>query len=132
MSDRIEITFTGGGRIGDTVAVEVDSSVLVGRSHSAAIRLKDPDVSGRHLEIVRTASGCAARNLSRFGSKVDGRRLGEGDEAPLRKGSVVEIGSRERFRVDSLPDGAARQEDAAGGETAATVFAAVNHLRVTG
>jgi len=106
MADKIRITFTGGGRIGDTVDVEmVGGCVLVGRSHSAAVRLKEADVSGRHLEIVRTAEGFRARNLSRFGSKVDGRQLSEGAEAPLKRGSVVEIGARERFRVDALSSG---------------------------
>lgn len=106
MSDKLRITFTGGERIGDTVDVDiVGGSVLLGRSHSAAVRLMEPDVSGKHLEIVRTADGFKLRNLSRFGSKVDGKQLSEGEEVPLKRGSVVEIGARERFRVDALPSG---------------------------
>lgn len=106
MSDKLRITFTGGERIGDTLDVDmVGGSVLVGRSHSAVVRLKEADVSGKHLEIVRTADGFRLRNLSRFGSKVDGKHLAEGEEAPLRRGSVVEIGARERFRVDALSSG---------------------------
>lgn len=133
MSDKMRITFTGGGRIGDTIELDVSSSVLVGRSHSAELRLKEADVSGRHLEIVRTSDGFVVRNLSRFGSKVDGVHISEGQEAPLKKGSVVEVGARERFRVDALPKPVGGGETSTGfvtdqgtatggGETIATVF----------
>ena len=130
MSDKLRITFTGGGRIGDTLDVDlVGGSALVGRSHSASVRLTEPDVSGRHLEIVCAADGFKARNLSRFGSKVDGKQLSEGAEASLRRGSVVEIGARERFRVDALPSAAAggdtgfvTEGGSAAGATVATVY----------
>ena len=134
MSDKLKITFTGGGSIGDTVEVPVSGTVLVGRSHSAAIRLKEADVSGRHLEIVRTAEGFYARNLSRFGSKVDGRHVSEGEQVDIRRGSVIEVGARARFRIDALPSaglddgtsggaippGATEATVCAGGETVAT------------
>ena len=107
MAGKFCITFTGGGRIGDAVELTPGELVLVGRSHSADIRVKESDVSGRHLEIVLEDGKWGARNIGRFGSRVDGRELVGNSVAPLKKGSVVEIGSKVRFRIDSLPvDGA--------------------------
>ena len=111
MSQKLKITFTGGEQIGEEVERELSSTLLVGRSHSADIRVKEPDVSGKHLEIVRRDDGCFARNLSRFPAKVDGKPLNTGEEAPLRKKSLVEIGSHLRMRIDGLPQGPTRSDD---------------------
>ena len=124
MSEKLRITFTGGDRLGDEVQVAFGGSVLVGRSHAAEIRIMDGDVSGRHLEIFRDGDGFAARNLSRFGSIVDGVKLSSDATAPLRKGSVVEVGARVRFRIDDLPAHAVQEPVSVpvpAGETAGTV-----------
>ena len=129
MSGKMRITFTGGARIGDTVEIDVSTPVLFGRSHSASVRLTEADVSGRHLEIVGAEGGFKVRNLSRFGCKIDGVFVSDSGEAPLKKGSVVEIGARERFRIDALPVGGGETttgfvagDGTGGGGTAATVF----------
>ena len=111
MSQKLKITFTGGDQIGEEVERELSSTLLVGRSHSADIRVKEPDVSGKHLEIVRRDDGCFVRNVSRFPAKVDGKSLNTGEEAPLRKKSLVEIGSHLRMRIDGLPQGPVRPGD---------------------
>lgn len=111
MSQKLKITFTGGDQIGEEVERELTSTLLVGRSHSADVRVREPDVSGKHFEIVRRDDGCFVRNLSRFPAKVDGRSLNTGEEAPLVKKSLVEVGSRLRMRIDGLPQGTARSDD---------------------
>lgn len=138
MSDKLCITFTGGSRLGDEVVVAFGRGVLVGRSHVAQIRVMESDVSGKHLEIFKDGGGFAVRNLSRFGSTVDGVVLSDGSTASVRVGSVIEIGAQVRFRIDALPrpggreahptpnagvDGGNTVGTIAPGETQATVFA---------
>ena len=125
MSDKLCITFTGGSRLGDEVTVAFRGSVLVGRSHVVEIRVKESDVSGKHLEIFKDGDGFLARNLSRFGSTVDGVVLSAASTVPVRVGSVVELGAQVRFRIDALPDKGAVHEtpvpDVAGGNTVGTI-----------
>lgn len=137
MEGRFCITFTGGERIGDVLELAPREFFLVGRSHSADIRVKEADVSGRHLEILFDNGEWGAKNTGRYGSKVDGLVLAGDSVAKLRKGSVVEIGSKVRFRIDFLPvggnaepasvrDGTVTQTIATNftaGETVATRFA---------
>ena len=127
MAGKFCITFTGGGRIGDAVELTPGELILVGRSHSADIRVKEADVSGRHLEILLEEGMWGARNIGRFGSRVDGRELVGNSVAPIKKGSVVEVGSKVRFRIDSLPvdgadDGHTSSRDGIGRQTGDTRF----------
>ncbi len=65
----------------------------VGRDRKQDLRLHDPSVSARHVEIMRAGSGYFIRDLgSRNGTRVDGRRLGKGVDVPLFNNSVVAFG----------------------------------------
>jgi len=57
------------------------AEVLIGRSSSADIVLKDPSVSGRHVIVEATDEGFRIRNLSRRGATfVEGERLAPEEE----------------------------------------------------
>jgi hypothetical protein len=44
---------------------------LLGRSHSAAVRLGSPDISGTHAKITVSGDEAVLENLSRFGTRVN-------------------------------------------------------------
>lgn len=106
MSDKIKIRVVGGEDAGQTHERELADVLLVGRSRSAGVRLRDADVSGRHFELVRGESGCCVRDLSRNGLKVDGRAVGEGEVVPVRVGSRIEVGAEAKLEIEALPDAA--------------------------
>lgn len=107
MSDKIQIKFVGGEAAGQSVARDLVTTLLVGRSRKADVRLHEADVSGRHFEFVRGEAGCCVRDLSRNGLKVDGRAIGEGEVVPVRVGSRIEVGAEAKLEVEALPDVAA-------------------------
>lgn len=65
------------------------------------------DVSAQHLAIIWSGQDWIVRDLgSRNGTWLDGRRLGTGEEAPLRTGAVLELGgsnARYTFADDGPP-----------------------------
>lgn len=103
MSNMLKITVTGGEETGRTISQDLFTSLLVGRSRSAAIHLTEPDVSGRHFEFVRRSSDVAVRVFSRNGLTVDGKRFEEGDIAVVNQGSIIKAGSKAVLRIDELP-----------------------------
>ena len=80
-----------------------------------------PTVSFRHAILHQTPEGCCTvRDLSRNGTRLDGRRLVPNVETELHVGQVVEIAAGIRFALagnESL-----RQEPAASGTVAAPGF----------
>lgn len=103
MSNKLKVSITGGEDQGRTVELDLFTSLLVGRSRKADIRLHEADVSGRHFEFVRGTSGCCVKDLSRNGLKVDGRTVGEGEVVPINPGAVIEVGAEAKLTVDELP-----------------------------
>ena len=67
MANEVKITFTGGSLLGEERVLSLETPVLIGRSHSADVRLKEPDVSGRHIELQWVAGGVNAKCLSQHG-----------------------------------------------------------------
>jgi pSer/pThr/pTyr-binding forkhead associated (FHA) protein len=63
---------------------------IIGRSHSAAIVLEAPDVSGRHVRLVVDESGVSVENLSKYGSILDDRQIDA--VQPMRPGQRLFIG----------------------------------------
>ena len=104
MSDKIQIKVVGGEAAGQSVARDLVTTLLVGRSRKADVRLCEADVSGRHFEFVRGETGCCVRDLSRNGITVDGRAVGEGEVVPVRVGSRIEVGAEAKLEVEALPD----------------------------
>ena len=67
---------------------------LVGRSRSAAIRIPDPLVSGRHLTIRQTTGGVEVTDLgSTNGTFVNGRRIPAHRPVLLRQGDRLSLGT---------------------------------------
>ena len=140
MANELKITFTGGSLLGEERDLSLDAPVLLGRSHSADIRLKEPDVSGRHLELLLGDDGPCAVCLSRHGFTLNGETVAEGGRRRLSPGDVVSLGSRARFRVDDISRGGAESDDASttatrafmSGDTVATQFARPGDLMGTG
>lgn len=67
--------------------------------------LDDPTVSARHCVISRRPDGrCLVRDVSRNGTRVDGRRLVPNVEIVLAPGQTVTVGPyRFRFEEDAIP-----------------------------
>jgi pSer/pThr/pTyr-binding forkhead associated (FHA) protein len=71
--------------------------------------VSDPTVSARHCVITRRPDGqCLLRDVSRNGTRVDGRRLVPHVEVVLCPGQIVAVGPH-RFRYEESPE-AARPE----------------------
>jgi hypothetical protein len=77
--------------------------LVVGRGEGADLRLDDPSVSRRHLELVRGPKGIYLRDLgSDWGSKVNGKWV---DERLLHHDDVIELGVT-RLRYQDEEDAA--------------------------
>ena len=81
-----------------------EEPLLVGRSHVCAVRPKEPDVSGRHLELVEAGGAVAVTVLSAHRTVVAGAPAERGSVVAATPGSVVELGEELAFRV--VDDGA--------------------------
>ncbi|MCD6640267.1 MAG: DUF3662 domain-containing protein [Nocardioides sp.] len=86
--------------------------LVVGRGTEADLRIADPGVSRRHVELEVSAEGVEAVDLgSTNGILVDGRKV---SRARLRDGSVIRIGHTEMTVHIDAPD-EPRGRDEAGG-----------------
>ena len=118
----LKVTITGGRKnLGEEMTVAMDGPVIVGRSHSAAIRFsnEEADVSGKHLEFVVEGGRLWVRNLKRD-IKVNGAGLATGERRPVKSGDSFEIGTRARFRIDSISGTDDAETDAPSSATGAT------------
>ena len=109
MPSTIKLTVIGGARNGSVFSFSCVGSVLVGRSRSASLHLPEPDVSGRHFEFVADDGGCEARVLSKGGLVVDGRKVETGQTCPVKKGSLISVGSSVKIRIDEIGELEARK-----------------------
>ena len=119
-----KITVTRGKSLDKSFSVAFDGPILVGRSHDADVRLKEDDISGRHVRFEKTENGVSAVILGRFGVKVNEKPYGKGESVVVRAGDVFELGGKARFRIDELgidepgrPRFRAADDDALTGET---------------
>lgn len=63
--------------------------------------LQDGTVSSRHCVVTQDPSGrCFIRDLSRNGTRVDGRRLSPNLRTEIRIGQVITVGRGHRFRLE--------------------------------
>ena len=106
----IKIVFTRGSRAGEEISLDMSSPILIGRSHAATVRLTEPDISGRHIEIVVDADGVCAVSLGGRGFVVNGETVEKGSSRVLATGDEVSIGSNVRFRVYVDDDNASESE----------------------
>ena len=107
----MKIVFTRGSRAGEEISLDMSSPILIGRSHAATVRLTEPDISGRHIEIVVDADGVCAVSLGgHSGFVVNGKTVEKGSSRVLATGDEVSIGSNVRFRVYVDDDNASESE----------------------
>ena len=119
-----KITVTRGKSLDESFSVAFDGPILVGRSHESNIRLKEDDVSGRHVRFEKTESGVFAIILGRFGAKINEKPYEKDETVAVRAGDVFELGGKARFRIDELgidepggPRSRAADDEALTGET---------------
>ncbi len=88
--------------------LQIGRGVGGGTPLPGVLAIDDPTVSSRHCVLNRTPDGrCFVRDLSRNGTKVDGRRLVPNVEVELRVGDVLTVGEGHAFRLRGDPAGAA-------------------------
>ena len=105
MANELKITFTGGALLGDEQTISLADPVLIGRSHSAGIRLTEADVSGRHVELRMEGGRPCAVCLSRHGFSLNSLKVAEGESRPIGKGDVLSLGTKVRIRIDEVMSG---------------------------
>jgi two-component system, NtrC family, response regulator AtoC len=72
--------------------------VTIGRLHTNDIVIEDESVSRQHAAILSSEQGLVVEDLgSRNRTKIGGRTLGRGENAPLAVGAVVEVGYATMF-----------------------------------
>lgn len=121
------LTVIGGAENGKDFVLPGNRPVIIGRSHSADMRLTEPDVSGKHIELSVEGEGgsCKIRNLSRYASRINDVEFASGAEGAIKAGDAIELGRRVKIRVDAVPVQAAVQRDLDDGPTLAEVPTAV-------
>ncbi len=102
-----KLTIIGGDENGSDFTLPSDKPVVIGRSHSADLRLVEPDISGRHVELFVTEDGEAQmRNLSRFSTWIGSREIASGAAAPIGVRDAIELGRHVRVRMNAVPGAA--------------------------
>lgn len=82
--------------------IALDGNLRLGRAWEAGARIEDDSVSRLHAEICREQGEFFISDLgSANGTFVDGQRV---TRAPLRDGSVVQLGSRVTFRFSVVEE----------------------------
>src|SRR5262245_56048795 len=77
-------------RSGTRIRCHLLTRHLVGRSSLAHLRLADPGISAEHAILCWTGREWEVHDLgSRNGTTVDGRRLAQGERAPLARGAAI-------------------------------------------
>ena len=89
-----------------------EGETVVGRSHSAQLRVEADDVSGRHVCLRRKGAMVELENLSRYGTYVDGEPVN--GRVPLRSGQSLAIGRHVVLRFEADAESAPAAPVAAG------------------
>ncbi len=92
---RVGLRLVRGARANETIALDDNQTVVLGRGTEATFRIQDPSISRRHCQISNTPRGLLIADLgSSNGTYVNGQRLGTG-WLPLSPGDVVVLGQNE-------------------------------------
>jgi len=99
---------SAGGSAANEVFLFFDR-IEIGRFHEkrqlpGVLLVRDPTVSSRHCVITQEPDGrCFVRDMSRNGTRVDGRRLTPNLKTEVELGGVLSIGRFLRLRLDGTP-----------------------------
>ncbi len=92
---RVALRLVRGARANETVTLEDNQSVVLGRGTEATFRIQDPSISRRHCQISNTPRGVLIADLgSSNGTYVNQQRLAPG-WAALAPGDAVIFGQNE-------------------------------------
>jgi class 3 adenylate cyclase len=80
--------------------------------------ISDPTISRRHCVLRQVSDGrCVVQDVSRNGTRVDGRRIVPNLEVEVRAGQVIAVGGHTRFVLEAGPEVAAGRPDPSHGGT---------------
>lgn len=110
------VKFTSGEKNGECFPLGENASLSIGRSHTNAICLKTPDVSGKHVILRRNGvDGISLEILSARTTRINGSDAKIGDMRDLFVGDSVQMGGETVFviaeDVDSNPAVASGDND---------------------
>jgi len=89
-----------------------------GRHQVGVLQVKDPTVSSRHCVITQDPDGtCFARDTSRNGTRIDGRRLSPNSKSELKPGQILSVGQKLRLRLDGEEATGVSLEETTGTQT---------------
>jgi class 3 adenylate cyclase len=72
--------------------------------HPGIILIQDPTVSSRHCIVTQAPDGrCFVRDVSRNGTRLEGRRLIPNLEVEIQIGQTVSVGNGQQFRLEGEP-----------------------------
>ncbi len=101
---RVGLRLVRGARANETITLEDNQSVILGRGTEANFRIQDPSISRRHCQISNTPRGLLIADLgSSNGTYVNGQRLAAGWSALAPNDQVI-LGQNElRVLAPSAP-----------------------------
>ena len=108
---------------GDGATFDFYDRIEIGRYHegrnpAGMLQVKDPTVSSRHCVITQDPDGtCFVRDISRNGTRIDGRRLSPNSKTELKVGQVLSVGRKLRLRLDGDETVSPDPEEATGSQT---------------
>ncbi|MBI3724033.1 FHA domain-containing protein [bacterium] len=74
---RVELRFTRGPRAGQSLALDDNQTVIIGRGVETTFRIDDPSISRRHCQITNSPQGVLIADLgSSNGTYVNAQRIG--------------------------------------------------------
>ena len=108
--------------------VEIGRDPQVPNFQSGKILVGDMAVSGRHCVVTQKPDGrCFVRDVSRNGTRIDGRRLVPGVETEIHPGQILSIGQQTEFYFDegADPEPSGETDSYAAGATMAVKLAPI-------
>jgi len=105
---RFELRFVHGARAGQSMALEDNQSVVIGRGTETNCRIQDPSISRRHCQLANSPQGLFVFDLnSSNGTYVNGQRIAQW--TPLGQGDQIVLGQNQ-IEVHSAGQAQAQQQ----------------------
>ncbi|RMG15320.1 MAG: FHA domain-containing protein [Planctomycetota bacterium] len=96
---RVALRLVRGARAGESIVLEDNQTVVVGRGSDAGFRIPDPSISRKHCQLSNTPRGLLLADLgSSNGTYVNGQQAGPGWRG-LRPGDRIVLGQNELLVV---------------------------------
>jgi len=108
---------------GDRATYDFYDRIEIGRDHGGPLRagmlmVRDPTVSSRHCVITRDRAGaCFVRDVSRNGTRIDGRRLSPNSKTEFKAGQILSLGRNLELRLDGEDVESASSAETSGTQT---------------